>query len=287
MISQIFLSNNHKFFTTHINEPPFSFEFKLGAVETYSVLEDKSGSFTSLGGDPETPLIYKYQDNGWTEFNFKIFGLNPYVNESYSSAAVYEIWVNGIKPYYHFHDRRYGTLFDTSIIVKCEKDKTTDFKFRLSLVEPYADPPKEKEYFYQGGESTVYSSITAKFISDPVAIEEKKVDPILVTSDTELKMNRRYIVKAPILTMLNLSMPDNTDIKVGDWIEVKNMDLGNFQINPSSNAQIMLNSYITKEKTGYIRSKKRGDFVRLECMETSPKIIFSNTNTIGTFGILQ
>lgn len=284
MISQIFLPNNHKFFTTYINEPPFSFEFKLGAVETYSVLEDKSGSFTSLGGDPETPLIYKYQDNGWTEFNFKIFGLNPYVNESYSSAAVYEIWVNGIKPYYHFHDRRYGTLFDTSIIVKCEKDKTTDFKFRLSLVEPYADPPKAKEYFYQGGQNTVYSSITAKFIPDPV-IEESN-EPIAIAQDAQLTLNRRHIVKAPSGKILQLSMPDHTPIKKGDWIELKNMDKGFFQINSGNAIDIVMNGLITRAKNGYIRCSKRGDFIRLECMETEPRIIFSDTNTIGNFSIL-
>ena len=130
MISQIFLSNNHKFFFFFLNEPPFSFEFKLGSVETYNIVEDKPGAFISLGGDPDTPLTYKYQGDGWTEFNFKIFGLNPYINTDYSSAAVYEIWVNGIKPYYQFNERIYGKLFDTSIIVKCEKDKTTDFKFK-------------------------------------------------------------------------------------------------------------------------------------------------------------
>lgn len=154
-----------------INEPPFSFEFFLGNVEKYSVVEDKSGSFISLGGDPETPLIYKYQNDGWTEFNFKIFGLNQYVNDKYSAAAVYEIWIDGEKPYYHFHDRRYGTLFDTSICVKCKKDQTTKFKFRLSLVEPYADPPVKKEYYYLGSENIIYSHITAKFISDlPIAM---------------------------------------------------------------------------------------------------------------------
>lgn len=281
MISQIFLPNSHKFFTTYINDPPFSFDFFLGNVETYTVLEDKSQSFISLGGDTSTPLIYKYPGDGWTEFNFKIFGLNPYINENYSSAAVYEIWIDGEKPYYHFHERWYGTLFDTTICVKCKKDQTTKFKFRLSLVEAYSDPPRLNEYYYLGSDNIIYSSITAKFIPD--AIQENN-HPIVITEDSRIKLNRRHIIKAPALKTINLSIPEKC--KVGDWIEIKNMGLGNFQINSGDKIDILMNGSVTRNKNGYIRSKKRGDFIRLECMETSPRIIFSDTNTIGTFAIV-
>lgn len=59
------------------------------------------------------------------------------------------------------------------------------------------------------------------------------------------------------------------------------MDLGNFQINSGSNIDILMNGLITRVKNGYIRSKKRGDFIRLECMEISPRIVFSDTMNIG------
>ena len=57
MISQIYLDYTHNFFNSFINDPPFDFEFYIGAVETYKVIEDKNNCFISLGGDPSTPEL--------------------------------------------------------------------------------------------------------------------------------------------------------------------------------------------------------------------------------------
>lgn len=284
MISQIYLDYTHNFFNAFINDPPFDFEFYIGNVETYKVIEDKNNCFVSLGGDPSTPVSYKFLSNGWATFNFKIFGLNRFLNEKSSSSAIYELWIEGIeKPYYHFKEKSNGNMFDTSICVKGEKDQIAKFKFRLNIEEVYSDPPRENTYHYQGSKDTIYSCITATFVPDE-PIQQKKESPIILTTDSTLKMNRRYIVKAPILKTLQLSIDE--DCKEDDYIEIKNMDLGNFQVNSGANIDILMNGLITRAKNGYIRSKKRGDFIRLECMEISPRIIFSDTNTIGSFTII-
>lgn len=285
MISQIYLDYTHNFFNAFVNDPPFDFEFYIGAVETYKVIEDKNNCFISLGGDPSNPVSYKFLENGWAAFNFKIFGLNRFLNEKSSSGAIYELWIEGLeKSYYHFKEKSSGNMFDTTIHVKGNKDQIAKFKFRLNIEEIYSDPPRENNYHYQGSKDIIYSHITAVFTADPTETEQS--EPVMVTSDAPLEINRRHIVKNSTAKILQLSMPDHTSIKKGDWIELKNMDLGNFQINSGSNIDILMNGLITRVKNGYIRSKKRGDFIRLECMETSPRIIFSDTNTIGSFTIL-
>lgn len=286
MTAQVYETQRNNFLTTFIpEEPPYSFDFYLGEFSQWTAIKNSSNEFISLGGSKENPLIYKFQETGITDFTFSIIAPNyPRVTDIHPSLAYYELWIDGQKPYYFFFGTQTNIIFTRTVSIFGEKGKTTKFKFRLTLY--FVTPSDDlKKYYFEGDPDTVYSSITAKFIPDITETEQS--EPVILTSDAPLQMNRRYIVKAPILTMLNLSMPDNTDIKVGDWIEVKNMDMGNFQINTGENQQIMLNSYITKEKTGYIKSKKRGDFVRLECMDNSSKTIFSNTNTVGTFGILQ
>lgn len=284
MISQIYLDYTHNFFNSFINHPPFAFEFYIGNVETYKVIEDKNNCFISLGGDASTPVSYKFLANGWVAFNFKIFGLNRFLNDKSSSYAIYELWIEGLeKPYYHFKEKSNGNMFDTTMYVKGKKDQIAKFKFRLNIEEVYSYPPRENNYYYQGSKETIYSCITAKFTPDE-PIQQKKLDSIIVTNDTELKMNRRYIVKAPILKTLQLSI--DKKCKVGDWIEIKNMDLGNFQINSGNDIDIVMYGKTTGAKNGYIKSSKMADFLRLECMETSPRIVFSDTQRIGNYVIV-
>lgn len=283
MISQIYLDYTHNFFNSFINDPPFAFEFYIGNVETYKVIEDKNNCFILLGGDPSTPVSYKFLDDGWAAFNFKIFGLNRFLNETSSSQAIYELWIEGLeKPYYHFKEKSNGNMFDTTMYAKGKKDQIAKFKFRLNIEEVYSDPPRENKYHYQGSKDTIYSCITANFTPD-VTIKEKK-SPIVLTSDSIIKMNQRYIVKTPILKTLQLTIHENC--KEGDYFEIKNMGLGNFQINTGDNIDVVMDGRTTRLKNGYVRSKKMGDFLRLECMETYPKIIFSDIQNIGTFTII-
>ena len=285
MISQIYLDYTHNFFNSFINDPPFDFEFYIGAVETYKVIEDKNNCFISLGGDPSTPVSYKFLADGWVEFNFKIFGLNRFLNEKTSSDAIYELWIEGLeRPYYHFKEKSSGNMFDTTICVRGKKDQIVKFKFRLNIEEVYSNPPRENNYYYQGSKDTIYSCITAKFIPDSTETEQS--EPMIITSDAPLEINRRHIVKNTTPKILQLSMPDHKKIKKGDWIELKNMDKGFFQINSGSKINILMNGLITRAKNGYIRCSKRGDFIRLECMDTEPKIIFSDTCTTGLFSIV-
>lgn len=286
MTAQVYDTKRNQFLTTYIpQEPPYYFDFYLGEFTAYTAIKNSDNEFISLGGSKENPLTYKFQETGITDFTFSIIAPNyPRITDISSSFAWYELWIDGNKPYYFFFGLQTDILFTRTVSVFATKGKTTKFKFRLTI--HFVTPnPDIKKYYFEGDPDTVYSSITAKFISESV-IEKKKLDPILVTSDTELKMNRRYIVKAPILKTLNLSMPDSTDIKVGDWIEIKNMDLGNFQLNSGNDIDIVMYGKSTRAKNGYIKSSKMADFVRLECMETSPRIIFSDTQRIGNYTIV-
>lgn len=283
MTAQVYETQRNNFLTTLIpEEPPFSFDFYLGEFTPWASIKNTSNEFISLGGSRENPLIYKFQETGITDFTFSIIAPNyPRVNDIHPSLAYYELWIDGQKPYYFFFGSQTELLFTRTVSVFGEKGKTTKFKFRLTLY--FVTPnPDLKKYYFEGDQDTVYSSITAKFIPDPI-IEESN-EPITITQDAQLTLNRRHIVKAPLLKILNLSMDENC--KVGDWIELKNMDMGNFQINSGANIDILMNGLITRVKNGYIRSKKRGDFLRLECMETSPRIIFSDTCTSGAFTII-
>lgn len=284
MISQIYLDYTHNFFNAFINNPPFDFEFYIGNVETYKVIEDKNNCFISLGGDPSTPVSYKFLSDGWVAFNFKIFGLNRFLNETSSSYAIYELWIEGLeKPYYHFKEKSNGNMFDTTMYVKGKKDQIAKFKFRLNIEEVYSDPPRENNYHYQGSKDTIYSCITAHFTPESL-IEQKKEGPIIIKQDTQLQMNRRYLVYALYAKILQLHLPD--EMELGDWIEIKNMEFGNFRIN-SNKADILMNGRTTRAKNGYIQSIKRGDFLRLECLEkSSDRTIITDTNTIGTFSLV-
>lgn len=291
MTAQIYKIERNKYFSALFpEERPYYYDFYLGEFCKWHAIKNTDNDFISLGGDKDNPIIYKYQETGITDFTFNILAIpyptlknDPNIDVwNLSSSAYFELWIDGIKPYYFYFGLQNETIFTRTVSVMANKGQTTKFKFRLTLnFLSYTD--QVDNFYFEGKQDIVCSSITAKFISEPIIQENN--DPIIITDDAKLTLNRLHIVKAPLLKTINLTLEDNASIN--DWVEVKNMDLGNFQINPSSNTQIMLNSYITKEKTGYIRSKKRGDFVRLECMDNSSKTIFANTNTVGTFGILQ
>lgn len=284
MTAQVYDTQRNQFLTTFIpQEPPYYFDFYLGEFTAYTAIKNSSNEFISLGGSKESPLIYKFQETGITDFTFSIIAPNyPRVTDIHPSFAWYELWIDGDKPYYFFFGLQTDILFTRTVSVFATKGKITKFKFRLTI--HFVTPnPDLKKYYFEGDPDTVYSSITAKFISDPVVIEEKK-SPIVLTSDSVIKMNQRYIVKAPILKKLQLTIDENC--KEGDYFEIKNMGLGNFQINTGDKIDIIMDGRTTRLKNGYVQSKKMGDFLRLECMETSPKIIFSDIHNIGSFTII-
>lgn len=238
----------------------------------WKVLEDKNNCF-SIGDE----IIYNYKKTGIYKFLFKF--------STYSNGFNYTpltLKIKGIdEQTIYFIGMHSRTNFYKSLlgIVKAEAGMQTNFELNIANDTDWMPKPLNIR-----GDNKNYNltSLEVQYIDED---ESESLEPIIITDDAKLTLNRRHIVKAPLLKTINLTLEDKASIN--DWVEVKNMDLGNFQINPSSNTQIMLNSYITKEKTGYIRSKKRGDFVRLECMDNSSKTIFANTNTVGTFGILQ
>lgn len=260
MYSLIYLKEDIK------NLDNYNVKLTLGG-DKWKIVEDKNNCF-SMGEE----IIYNYKKNGIYKF-FLVF------------TAYSDIWGNGLttlkingttqQTCFYRDNIYYGKLI---CVVQAKQGNSTNFQleFLNSHGKDRTTPLNIK------GDSSNYNFT---FLEVQYMGQEIIEEPIIITEDSKITLNRRHIVKAPLLKTINLTLEDNASIN--DWVEVKNMDLGNFQINTGDNTQIMLNSYMTKEKTGYIKSKKRGDFVRLECMETDPKIIFTNTNTVGTFGILQ
>lgn len=240
--------------------------------DKWKVYQDKNNCF-SIGDE----IRYHYKKTGLYRFLFRHhFYSNIWRNDG-TTLTIQGIKEEtafcegpGLNPYY------YNKLL---CLVKAEAGMSTNFKLNMINRDTYTPTPLNIKGSPTNQNITFFE---VQYIDED---ESESLEPIIITEDTELTLNRRHIVKAPILKTINLTLKDNASMN--DWVEVKNMDLGNFQINPADNTQIMLNSYITKEKTGYIRSKKRGDFVRLECMDVSSKTIFTNTNTVGTFAILQ
>lgn len=240
--------------------------------DKWKIYQDKNNCF-SMGDE----IRYHYKKTGTYRF---LFRYNFYSNSWNNDGTTLKI--KGIKEEIAYCEGFSGRPYHYSkllCIVKAEAGMSTNFKLNMINRDTYSAIPLNIKGSPTNQNITFFE---VQYIDED---ESESLEPIIITDDAELTLNRRHIVKAPLLKTINLTLKDNASMN--DWVEVKNMDLGNFQINPANNTQIMLNSYITKEKTGYIRSKKRGDFVRLECMDVSSKTIFTNINTVGTFVILQ
>lgn len=283
MTAQIYNSKRVNFLKAYMSDdPPYSNEFYLGQFSKWNSVKNDRNQFISLGGNIQSPIAYKFQGTGITNFILSIISpIRPEVTGIPQGLASYELWINGIKPYYFYFDSQLTNLFTRTVSVFGEKDKITKFKARLNFNYMTARDQIQKFYF-EGDENIIYSSITAQFIPDPIL--EINNEPIIISEDSQLTLNRQHIIKAALLKTINLTIDENC--KIGDWIELKNLDLGNFQINTGPNIDIVMNGRITRAKNGYIKSTKRGDFIRLQCMEIEPRIIFSDTNTIGTFTVI-
>lgn len=180
MTAQVYDTQRNNFLTAFIpEEPPYYFDFYLGEFTAYTAIKNSDNEFISLGGSKESPLIYKFQETGITDFTFSIIAPNyPRIVGMSIPLAYYELWIDGIKPYYFFFGEERELLFNRTVSVFANKGAITKFKFRLTLnfITPTTDL---KKYYFEGDPDTVYSSITAKFIPD-VLPEQKKEGPIIV-----------------------------------------------------------------------------------------------------------
>lgn len=134
-----------------------------------------------------------------------------------------------------------------------------------------------------GHPEEIWSSISLEFIPDSTETEES--EPVMVNSDSPLKMNRRHLINAPAAKILQLSI-DHNQCKIGDWIEIKTIDKGLAKINTGSNVDVIMNGKKTRAINGYLLSSIMGDFLRLECIQISPKIIFTDTMRVGKFIVM-
>lgn len=294
MTAQIYKIERNKYFSAFFPEGrPYYYDFYLGEFCKWHAIKNTDNDFISLGGDKDNPIIYKYQETGITDFTFNILAIpyptlknDPNIDVwNLSSSAYFELWIDGIKPYYFYFGLQNETIFTRTVSVMANKGQTTKFKFRLTLnFLSYTD--QVDNFYFEGKQDIVCSSITAKFIPDLPTINLENSLPIIVKKNSTLKKNRRYLVYALYAKILQLNLDEEDEFEVGDWIELKNMESGNFRLN-SMKYDIVMKGKISRAKNGYIQSTLRGDFIRLECIEKSEyKIILSDTNTIGTFSIL-
>lgn len=275
MISQIYLKETAHILSYMMTwEANITKEIYLGDSYQFSKVYDPNNAFSSLGGSKENPLEYTFQETGITQFNFNLYGLK---NNAFAKRKLY---IQGDKINEFYFESQINEIILRTCSVYATKGQKTNFKL---LMTSHSFEIRSIDHYLDGSNTEIKTSITAKFIPDATS-NQKKDMPIIIKKDTKLQMNRRYLVYALYAKILQLDLPD--EIEVGDWIEIKNMEFGNFRVN-SNKSDIVMNGKTTRTKNGYIQSIKRGDFVRLECLEKSlDRTIVTETNTIGTFTIL-
>lgn len=268
MISQIYLKETAHILSYMMTwEANITKEIYLGDSYQFSKVYDPNNAFSSLGGLKENPLEYTFQETGITQFNFNLYGLS---NNAFAKRKLY---IQGDKLNEFYFESQLNEIILSTCSVYATKGQKTNFKL---LMTSHSFEIRSIDHYLDGSNTEIKTSITAKFIPDTV---QENNNPIVITEDSQIKLNRRYIVKAPFGKTLQLKMPN--EAKINDWIEIKNIDAGHFQLNTNDKIDIIMNGLITKGKQGYIQGKKPGDFIRLECMGITPRIIFSDTMNIG------
>lgn len=209
MTAQIYDTNNNNFLSVYIpNKPPYFYDFYLGEFSPWTAIKNTHNEFISLGGDKENPLIYKYQNTGVTDFTFSILGPTspeqrnlPPEKAIYPSLAYYELWIDGIKPYYFYFGLQNETIFTRTVSVVANKDQTTKFRFRLTFYFSATTYQELQKFYFEGKEDTIYSSITAKFIPEITASQS----PIIVLGTTqEIVPGVTHIIKSTTQCLLSL-----------------------------------------------------------------------------------
>lgn len=178
----------------------------LGSKGKWEILEDKNKLFEINSNS----ILYNYKKSGIYRFTINISRQELwYINYQMS------IELNGInkQKIFYTHDVNPAQF---SCIVKAEKGTFTNFQCN------FQNQAIDKEDLNIIGDKNNYNFtyIEVQYIEDQII--EKRNEPIINTEDTQLTLNRRHIVKAPLLKTLNLSIDENC--KVGDWVEIKNMD---------------------------------------------------------------
>lgn len=275
MISQVYLKETAHILSYMMTwEANITKEIYLGDSYQFDKLYDPNNAFSSLGGSKESPLEYTFQETGITQFNFNLYGLK---NNAFAKRKLY---IQGDKINEFYFESQINEIILSTCSVYATKGQKTNFKL---LMTSHSFEIRSIDHYLDGSNTEIKSSITAKFIPDPTQKEQS--EPVMVNSDSPLKMNRRHLINAPAAKILQLSI-DHNQCKIGDWIEIKTIDKGLAKINTGSNVDVIMNGKKTRAINGYLLSSIMGDFLRLECIQISPKIIFTDTMRVGKFIVM-
>lgn len=265
MVAQVYDTQRNNFLTAFIpQEPPYSFDFYLGEFTPWTAIKNSSNEFISLGGSHESPLIYKYQNTGVTDFTFSILAPNyPNQSEIINSLAYYELWIDGDKPYYFLFGEQRDMLFTRTVSVCATKDQTTKFKFRLTILF-FAPTAELKQYYFEGDPNIVYSSVTAKFISDSAPLPSS-LPIVYLSSPQSLTTNT-----ISVFTTAAYSYPLPTVSSVNDILELKMQGADSYTITQGDGQKISVAGIDTTVGTaGSILCNGSGDWIRLVCTEAN------------------
>lgn len=184
MISQIYLKETAHILSYMMTwEANITKEIYLGDSYEFSKVYDPNNAFSSLGGSKENPLQYTFQGTGITQFNFNLYGLS---NNAFAKRKLY---IQGNKLNEFYFESQINEIILATCSVYATKGQKTNFKL---LMKSHSFEIRSIDHYLDGLENEIKSTITAKFISD-LPTEEKE-EPILITKDSQLQLNRRHIL---------------------------------------------------------------------------------------------
>lgn len=263
MVAQVYETNRYTFLeTTHPDYTPTSYEFFLGEFSPYTKLYDPNNEFTSLGGSKENPLIYTYQNTGITEFTINI--ISPtWINQSevYPAYAFYELFIDGDKQYYFWNGPDNYKLYNLVCPVKATIGQTTKFKMRVTIT---SESPSLLKYYFEGDPDTVYSSITAKFITDAAPVPSG-LPIVYLSSPQPLTSNT-----ISVFTSGSYSYPLPAISSVNDILELKMAGADSYTITQAEGQKISVAGIESTVGTGgSMLCNGGGDWIRLVCTEAN------------------
>lgn len=173
MIAKIYLKETTNILSYMMTwEANITKEIYLGDSYQFSKVYDPNNAFSSLGGSKENPLEYTFQETGITQFNFNLYGLS---NNAFAKRKLY---IQGDKLNEFYFESQINEIILSTCSVYATKGQKTNFRL---LMTSHSFEIRSIDHYLDGSETEIKSSITAKFITEPIIQENN--DPIVITQD--------------------------------------------------------------------------------------------------------